>query len=113
METKTAGQEFEDFVKFAMTNNVESMEQMKEKRKNCLNHEEMREFFKKNNITEEVFREQRKQRGDTQKSIDRMAQIYFHPTEEDFEIEKTERYKRLFEAVNAMDFKKNSHRSSQ
>lgn len=89
METKTAGQEFEDFVKFAMTNK----EPTNKKRRNVLTHQEVRDLVKKHNITEDVFRKFLEKNGSSTKVIERAIQRTFHPTEKDFEFENSEAYK--------------------
>lgn len=90
----TIGQEFEDFLRFALTEHLKPDFAKKEDDcKELVPHQVIRKFCESHGITEDIFRGMCiSQKMDTN-DMEAMLQALFHPTTEDIEWENSDDYK--------------------
>ncbi len=89
---KTTGEEFENFMSFAMQYNFKK----KSKKKNYYRPSEIREIYRQNNMTDEMMYKCLIALGVNEKEAQMMIQKILHPTSQDLELEKTIRDEDLY-----------------
>ena len=89
----TTGEEFEDFLKFAMKYRPQKRRtKSKSKEKTCFTPSEVRDIFKQNNLTDESLYKRLLGMGESSDN----AKVLVHPTEKDLELEQSVKEKDLY-----------------
>ena len=90
----TTGEEFEDFLKFAMKYRPQKRRaKSKPKERACFTPSEVRDIFKQNNLTDESLYKRLLGMGESSKVL---VQRILHPTEKDLELEQSVKEKDLY-----------------
>ena len=89
----TTGEEFEDFLKFAMKYRPQKS---KPKERACFTPSEVRDIFKQNNLTDESLYKRLLGMGESSDNAKVLVQRILHPTEKDLELEQSVKEKDLY-----------------
>ena len=93
----TTGEEFEDFLKFAMNYRPQKRRtKSKSKEKTCFTPSEVRDIFKQNNLTDESLYKRLLGMGESSDNAKVLVQRSLHPTEKDLELEQSVKEKDLY-----------------
>ena len=93
----TTGEEFEDFLKFAMKYRPQKRRtKSKSKEKTCFTPYEVRDIFKQNNLTDESLYKRLLGMGESSDNAKVLVQRILHPTEKDLELEQSVKEKDLY-----------------
>lgn len=92
----TTGEEFEDFLKFAMKYRPQKEGLKQVKRKTCFTPSEVRDIFKQNNLTDESLYKRLLGMGESSDNAKVLVQRILHPTEKDLELEQSVKEKDLY-----------------
>ena len=93
----TTGEEFEDFLKFAMKYRPQKRRvKSKSKERACFTPSEVRDIFKQNNLTDESLYKRLLGMGESSDNAKALVQRILHPTKEDLELEQSVKEKDLY-----------------
>lgn len=93
----TIGEEFEDFLSFAMMYRPQKKKvKSKTKEKSCFTPSEVRDIFKQNNMTDEMLYKRLIGLGESSENAKVLIQRILHPSEKDLELEQSIREKDLY-----------------
>ena len=93
----TTGEEFEDFLKFAMKYRPQKRRtKSKPKEKTCFTPSEVRDIFKQNNLTDESLYKRLLGMGESSDNAKVLVQRILRPTEKDLELEQSVKEKDLY-----------------
>lgn len=96
-EEMTIGEEFEEFLKFAMKYKPQKRRvKSKVKEKTCFTPSEVRDIFKQNNLTDESLYKRLIGMGESSENAKVLVQRILHPTGKDLELEKSVKEKDLY-----------------
>ena len=93
----TIGEEFENFMSFAMRYNYKKKDiRKKKKEKNLLTPSEVRDIFRQNSWSVEMLYKRLVGIGETPDNAQILVQRILHPTEKDLELEQSVKEKDLY-----------------